>query len=96
MTYRILTMDKSRWLDSTIDLKDIPIPYQTATQMETQAYAHPEAIQEIVQEYKKDPHFSEVLKASGAIDNQFNQYTIQADGIILFKNYSGYSQICIP
>ena len=76
MTHRILTMDKSRWLDSTIELKDIPVPYQTTTQMETQAYAHPEAIQEIVQGYEKDPHFSEVLTASGTITKGFSQYTV--------------------
>ena len=79
-----------------VHLKGIPVPYQTATQMDTQTFTHPEAIQEIIQGYEMDPHFSEVLKASGSMDNKFNQYTVQPDGIILFNNHLGYSKICIP
>ena len=96
MALRVFSSDQHSLLETPIHLKGTPVPYQTTTQMETQIFTHPEAIQEITHGYEADPHFSEVLKASGSMDNRFHQYTIRSDGVILFNSYSGYSRICLP
>lgn len=96
MAYRVFTSDSRDQLNTFVEMDKLMVPYKTATQMETQAFTHPESIKEILEGYEKDPHFSEVLKASGTTDLRFSQYTVREDGIILFDNSSGYSRICLP
>jgi len=96
MAYKIFSIDHHQVKTTHIKIGDHSIPYQTSSKMETHLHIDPNQIKLLVEGYTSDLHFSEVLKALGTTNSKFPQYHTREDGVILFKNWSGYSRVCLP
>jgi hypothetical protein len=97
MAYTIFkSLEQVHAFNMVVQHETIKISYNTSTKMETHLYFDPQELQAFTQAYLKDGHFAEVLQAIRTNDSHFPQYNLQEDSIILFKNWSGYSRVCVP
>ena len=85
---------------------NIPLPeehpleslcYNSATQVETYLHIDSKDIQEILNRYKDDPYFQNIIQSfSKEPPFFFKNYHCNMDGIIFFEDSSGRDQLCLP